>query len=377
MNRMRRNLFLALMALVLTVSLILPGMVRAADEPSNPRLKTYLDFLVSIDHCPYNIGFLLEELVRFELRKTWDPEKYEITGGLELYAPTGFSLGEIDILVLRKSDNKVMMIGEAKMWRDLVKGLEKAQSQLARLKASIAEKKWSTLYFKPDPKRNLTADIFDGDIKYMTFSSRGGVAVGFDQEVDITTSEGRILADLCIAKHYARVDYDSNPRYAKYLELIRQFKKIPNDDKVLFTVITQANVMQDYPAKDYVISEELAYFDDTDKELGHVKLAAQSKSTGKIVWVSDLVFGWNDPAQGLKVYTNYLRQFDDLIASGKIVRFASQRPRDYTLPGSAASGIIKKEVIGPLGAKALGFSREIDVDEDVIFWLRCKAENRF
>jgi hypothetical protein len=364
-------------AMILSLSLLLSFSQAADDTVSNPRLRKYLDFLVSIDHCPYNIGFLLEELVRLELRETWNPEEYEITGGLELYAPTGFSLGEIDILVMRKSDSKVMMIGEAKMWRDLEKGLEKAKSQLARLKNTIEEKKWSRLYFKPDPKRVLDASIFDNNIQYLTFSSKGGVAVGFNQEVNISTSEGRILADLCIARHYEKVDYASNPRYGKYLELIRQFKKIPNDDRVLFTVITQANLMVDFNPQDYMISEELAYFDSEDRELGHVKLAVQSRKTGKIIWVSDLVYGWNDPVQGLKVYNNYLSQFDELRTSGKIARFAAARPKDYTLPADAADGTIVKEVIGPIGTKALGFSREIDVDEDVIFWLRCKAENRF
>jgi hypothetical protein len=364
--------------ILLTAVLILPSISSSLDDVmASPRLKTYYDYLVKIDHCPYNIGFLLEELVRFDLQKEWDPQIYDITGGLELYAPNGFSIGEIDILVMRKKDKKVMLIGEAKMWRDLPAGLIKAKSQLKRLKDAIENKKYSNLYFKPDPALALDSSIFDGPVLYKTYSSKGGVEVGFDKEIDISTTEGRILGDLCTIKHYEKTDYADNKNYQAYLEFFKKFKSLPNDDKVLAAIVAKLHLMKKFPQSDYDVLEDLAYFgDDPIKELGHVKLAVRQKSTGNVVYAANLVWGWNDITKGFKVYTNFLNEFKNYRDMGAIKLYKADRPRDYQFKPADNDNVILMEIIGPNGSKQQGFTKELDINEDSVFWLRKKTEGR-
>lgn len=364
--------------ILLTAVLILPSISSSLDDVmASPRLKTYYDYLVKIDHCPYNIGFLLEELVRFDLQKDWDPKIYDITGGLELYAPNGFSIGEIDILVMRKKDKKVMLIGEAKMWRDLPAGLIKAKSQLKRLKDAIENKKYSDLYFKPNPSLPLDSSIFDGPVLYKTYSSKGGVEVGFDKEIDISTTEGRILGDLATIKHYEKTGYADNKNYQTYLEFFKKFKSLPNDDKVLAAIVAKLHLMKKFPQSDYDVLEDLAYFgDDPAEELGHVKLAVRQKSTGNVVYAANLVWGWNDITKGFKVYTNFLNQFKNFRDMGAIKLYKADRPRDYQFKPADNDNVILMEIIGPKGSKQQGFTKELDIDEDSVFWLRKKTEGR-
>lgn len=78
-------------------------------------------------------GEILEALVLMHLLSEF-PEGYYVTGGIEYHERRGGTLGEIDIVVARSLDCKVLMIGEAKLGNNL----SKAQRQLNRIRRFIS-----------------------------------------------------------------------------------------------------------------------------------------------------------------------------------------------------------------------------------------------
>ena len=77
-------------------------------------------------------GEVLEALSLLDLANFYDPKDYFFTGGIEYSYAGGRVLGELDIIVARRSDCKVLVVGESKLG---LHRLSKAKEQLARFRA--------------------------------------------------------------------------------------------------------------------------------------------------------------------------------------------------------------------------------------------------
>jgi len=168
----------------------------AASPATERRLALLVEQTEPIDV----VGQVLEVLVRHHLADTAFPAPtYRCTGGLEYcFAGSSQVLGELDVLVVRTEDHKVVLIGEAKLSQgeSFKKALDKAKNQMERIRSTLEGPTANDLVFTygPDPTEVFTIDDFrSGDLTYRIFGSRGAVAYGFDDEVDVGRDEGDIL----------------------------------------------------------------------------------------------------------------------------------------------------------------------------------------
>ncbi len=165
-----------------------------------PRLEAFRRTLVDSGRPLTQVGDVLEILVRARISEAMSPNYYEVTGGLE-YLDDGRVVGELDILVVEKPDGPgdeppVIVVGEAKLWKNLPAGLEKARKQLKRFDDHLRGGKIDAFRYKPQPQRPWDDDQFGASLRYETWGCRGGQQIGFDQEIDLTPAEGATLFEM-------------------------------------------------------------------------------------------------------------------------------------------------------------------------------------
>ncbi len=106
-----------------------------------PHLETafsvLLDYGIPMGFDYSKEGDVLEVLALVDLRKIYSPAEYFHTGGIIYEDSTGPQLGEIDVLVGRKSDCSVVALGEAKLG---LGQLAHAKKQLRRLHDFLTRK---------------------------------------------------------------------------------------------------------------------------------------------------------------------------------------------------------------------------------------------
>jgi len=339
---------------------------------NNPGLKKYYEKLKAIKFVPYNFGYTLEEIIKFKLEKRFPKTVYEITGGLELSDAKGYAIGEIDILVLNKKTKKVVLIGEAKVWKDLKKALIKARHQLQKLRDAITNNKIKSMYYCPDPKKKFTTAIFKNTkILYETFSSKGGKKYGFDYEIDITPSEVLRLNKALIKYHYQT--YKPTQRIKNYIKYVKSFKYALKSDKKTFICCARYDFFKIYPYNKFKIFEDVSYLDKNGKDLGHVKLVIASKQNNKVIHVANVVFGWNNLKNAAKIYNGYLRTFMDNLENGTIKSFKIKYPKHARLTLENFNGVFKVDSVSVKGSKRAGFTKELPLTKEDVFYIRLKA----
>jgi len=362
---------------LITVLLFLVPAHQADSFDNNPRLQGYLDELTAREFVPFQVGYVLEELVRIDLQRLYPPEEYEITGGLEMANAEGYAIGEIDILIIRRSDGKAVLIGEAKIWKNLAAGLKKALSQLDKLKKALEGDEVAGFLYTPEPGRVFTINQFSGPVEYKTFGSRSAVEVGFDHEIDITPEEGRWLCTKLLDGYFEKQGYTADPKLAELVEYVKLLKWPSKSAKHTFIACVKRELEKAYPHKLYQSYQDVHYFDKSGEDLGHVKVVISDRALGRVALVCNIVFGWNNLENAASVYNRYLCEFITALCDGKIVRMEAEHPRDATLDPAAFDGLVQYESFGPKGARAAGFSQEIDLTNEEIYYIRYAAFGRY
>ena len=112
---------------------------RFTGKTQYPELNTdrMLYFLNLLEQARQHMGYtysvegeILEALALIDLHRYYDPNQYFFTGSIAYSRGAGSStMGELDIIVARKSDCHVVLIGESKLGKHR---LSKAKSQLQR-----------------------------------------------------------------------------------------------------------------------------------------------------------------------------------------------------------------------------------------------------
>ncbi|MBO9666657.1 MAG: hypothetical protein J7501_07560 [Bdellovibrio sp.] len=132
-------------------------------------------------------GAVCEELERVRLDKIYPADKFVITGDVE-YSTGGLTIGELDIIILDRQTNKVVLLEEVKCWKDFDGALLKAKSQKQRFEWNL-EKSPRSLIFTSYDGRSYSAEQFMGNIPFNFISQQGGVAKGFTYEFDLNLRE--------------------------------------------------------------------------------------------------------------------------------------------------------------------------------------------
>ena len=76
-----------------------------------------------------SFGSICEQVARLRLQEKFDKKKYDFLIGLE-YKNSQRTLGEVDLLVVSKKNQKVFVVGEVKCWKNLKAAMVKAKKQL-------------------------------------------------------------------------------------------------------------------------------------------------------------------------------------------------------------------------------------------------------
>ena len=137
-------------------------------------------------------GTVCEQIAKLEMMEQYDAKDYIVTSGI-VYQNSTRTLGELDIVVLRRSDEEAILVGEVKCWRDLNGAQKKAQSQLSRFTETIASGKRISMHSDGETAKSYDRDQFDEQPKIITISQEGGEEFGFDHTIQIDLQDARDL----------------------------------------------------------------------------------------------------------------------------------------------------------------------------------------
>lgn len=169
------KLFTGLLAtLLMTVS------VQAADiQPAFDALKG-----IPVDYSP--TGQVCEQVARLQLSEKYVAGQYDIAVGVE-YIVAGRTVGELDIVVVDKASQNVVLVGEVKCWRSMGGGLSKAQKQRARFVRTLQSQP-EQIVFKAKEGASFASEQFQGT-KYIAIAQQGSLRAGFDVELNYSLQE--------------------------------------------------------------------------------------------------------------------------------------------------------------------------------------------
>lgn len=134
------------------------------------------------------VGTICEQVARLDLMKTYPSDQYDIINGIE-YADNDGVLGELDVTVLRKQDQKAILVGEVKCWGNLGGAHTKAMSQRQRFMNAIRSNLKLELNCHDTRACHFNETNFKGLEKFITISQDGGDKFGFDMTLGYSLSE--------------------------------------------------------------------------------------------------------------------------------------------------------------------------------------------
>lgn len=132
-------------------------------------------------------GAICEQVAKLHYREEYPAGPFLITTGVE-YSTGVLTLGELDIVVIDRATQKVVLVSEVKCWRNLQQALDKAKSQRLRFQWNL-EKHSQQMQFDSYEGLPFNVAQFDSSTQYRSLSQAGGVKKGFDAELELTLSE--------------------------------------------------------------------------------------------------------------------------------------------------------------------------------------------
>lgn len=142
------------------------------------------DYFDELSRIPANykvFGTVCEEMARIDLEKEFHPDFYEIKVGIE-YRDASRTIGELDIIVFRRSDEEAIMVAEVKCWRNLHGAFVKANKQLNRFQNNCG-REGDIHYVDKEHEYHWTQ--FDEIDRFQKISQLGGRKEGFDRTLTL------------------------------------------------------------------------------------------------------------------------------------------------------------------------------------------------
>lgn len=132
-------------------------------------------------------GAVCEQVARLKFQEVYPEEQFELMIGVE-YSTGGLTIGELDVLIVDRSTQKVVLVAEVKCWKNLKQALEKVQSQRRRFLFNL-EKYPRNLRFETYSSQSLKVGQFSPETVFKSLAQAGAVEKGFDMELDLSLSE--------------------------------------------------------------------------------------------------------------------------------------------------------------------------------------------
>ena len=143
-------------------------------------------------------GVVCEEVAKLELEKEYDPAHYDVVTGVA-YKKGGKVIGELDVVIFRKSDGEAVVVAEVKCWKKLGAARKKAREQQERFRRTMDESTQGLrLYDVHDPSIIYRPTQFDGNPEMFAISQDGGESAGFEMTLDYSLAELMHLRELVL-----------------------------------------------------------------------------------------------------------------------------------------------------------------------------------
>jgi hypothetical protein len=147
-------------------------------------------------------GTVCEQVARLELEQQYPADQYSVQNGIA-YTQHGQILGELDVVVFRKSDHKVILIGEVKCWHNLEKARKKAVVQRERFRFYLHNGGYGIDFYRTaQPRVHFKPVQFENAPPFILISQEEGSNIGFDLALPYTLNELMQLRDLLVHCQY-------------------------------------------------------------------------------------------------------------------------------------------------------------------------------
>ena len=181
----------------LLVSLAIFSISHAASA-TQQQINADFEALKTLPQDYQQFGNICEQVARLRVQEQYAAPQYEVVVGIG-YDGHGRTLGELDVVVFRSSDNEAILVGEVKCWKNLDAARAKAESQLRRFEGHINGGSKLFMYTTEERDRQaFFASQFDESPQYITVSQDGGEDHGFDMTLGLNMAEVIELRDMLI-----------------------------------------------------------------------------------------------------------------------------------------------------------------------------------
>lgn len=161
-------------------------------KTDDPQVDAYFEMLKDVPVNYSNFGTICEQVARLEMVKQYNQTEYNVKVGIS-YSAKNRTIGELDVIVFRNSDNEAVLVAEVKCWKNLNGGLGKAHNQLNRFKSHIGNR--IEMHSVENEDEIFTTSQFDESPRFMTISQKGGETAGFDLGLPLDLDQMNALYD--------------------------------------------------------------------------------------------------------------------------------------------------------------------------------------
>ncbi len=133
-------------------------------------------------------GAVCEQVARLELARKYPAPGYEVLTGIA-YADNRRTIGELDVVVFRGSDDSAVLIAEVKCWQNMRGGNKKAKEQRARFQTTMAQNASVDFFLVNERHVKFKRTQFTGQPKFISIAQEGAEAAGFEASLPYTLDE--------------------------------------------------------------------------------------------------------------------------------------------------------------------------------------------
>lgn len=167
--------------------------VFAAPLPKLPEhLQSVFTALAKVDTNYKTEGVVCEQLARLQLKSKYPENEYAITTGVE-YSVDERIVGELDLVIYRRSTHQVVVLGEVKCWKSLDGAMDKAKEQRDRFLWTLSQRRKEIVFKSKEKNEQFAEQDFSSPAEYIFVSQTGGKKWGFTEELPYRLSELEIL----------------------------------------------------------------------------------------------------------------------------------------------------------------------------------------
>ncbi|AGH95994.1 hypothetical protein [Pseudobdellovibrio exovorus] len=134
------------------------------------------------------IGTICELVAQLRFQEQYPEPEYRVVTGIA-YNDTVRTIGELDLIVFDQQENKALLVGEVKCWKDPKGGLAKARDQRQRFLNHLRSNKPIRFKYLENPSEPFDKAQFIDVTEFISIAQKGTARVGFDYEFDYTLDE--------------------------------------------------------------------------------------------------------------------------------------------------------------------------------------------